>query len=73
MCVCVCVCVCVCTATYLPSLKLSKLNEQDMQDIVSKDEVINFVLLWTPSHGWAGVEQPARTYLHSSLQTQDVI
>ena len=29
----------------------------------NKDELISDVLLWTPSHGWAGVERPARIYL----------
>ena len=29
----------------------------------SKDELISDVLLWTPSHGRAIVERPARTYL----------
>ena len=29
----------------------------------SKDELISDVLLWTPSHGWAKVGWPARTYL----------
>ena len=29
----------------------------------SKDELISDVLLWTPSHGWAKVGWPARTYI----------
>ena len=29
----------------------------------SKDELISDVLQWTPSHGWAKVGQPARTYI----------
>ena len=29
----------------------------------SKDKLISDVLLWTPSHGRASVERPARTYL----------
>ena len=29
----------------------------------SKDELISDVLLWTPSHGWAKVGRPARTYI----------
>ena len=29
----------------------------------SNGELISDVLLWTPSHGWAGVGQPTRTYL----------
>ena len=28
----------------------------------SKDELISNVFLWTPSHGWAKVGRPARTY-----------
>ena len=30
---------------------------------VSRDELINDVLLWTPSHGRAKAWQPARTYI----------
>ena len=30
----------------------------------SKDELINDVLLWTPTHGRASVWQPAKSYLH---------
>ena len=29
----------------------------------SWDKLINDVLLWTPSHGWAKAGQPARTYI----------
>ena len=29
----------------------------------SKNELISDILLWTPSHGWAKVGQPARTYI----------
>ena len=29
----------------------------------SKDELISNVFLWTPSHGWTKVGQPARTYI----------
>ena len=29
----------------------------------SKDKLISDVLLWTPSHGWAKVGWPARTYI----------
>ena len=38
------------TATYLPSRKLSKLDEPDMQDTAGEagDELISDVLLWTP-------------------------
>ena len=28
----------------------------------SNDELVNNILLWTPSHGWPQVGQPARTY-----------
>ena len=29
----------------------------------SRDELISDVLLWTPSHGWAKAERPARNYI----------
>ena len=29
----------------------------------SKDDLLHNVLLWTPSHEWEGIGQPARTYL----------
>ena len=29
----------------------------------SRDELISDVLSWTPSHGWAKAEQPARAYI----------
>ena len=29
----------------------------------SKDKLISDVLLWTPSHGWAKVGRPSRTYI----------
>ena len=50
-----------CTATYHPSWKLSKLDEPDMRR--SKDELINDVLLWTPSYVRARIGRPARTYI----------
>ena len=28
----------------------------------TKEKLISDVLLWTPSHGWANIERPARTY-----------
>ena len=37
---------------------------------ISKHELINNVLLWTPTHGHTSVGQPARTYI-SFAQTQD--
>ena len=46
-------------ATYLPSLKPSKSEE----DLVSKDELISDVLPWTPSHRRTSVGRSARTYL----------
>ena len=46
------------TATCLPSRKLSKLDEPDMQD-----ELINYALLWTPTYGRAKAGRPARTYI----------
>ena len=30
----------------------------------SKDKLISDILLWTPTHGYASVGQPIRTYLH---------
>ena len=56
-----------CTATYLPSLKQSKWNEQDGWR--SKDELISNVLR-TPTDGHVG--WPARIYF-SSVRTQDVV
>ena len=52
-------------ATYQPSRKLSKLDKQDMWDLVggSRVELISDVLQWTPSHGRAKAGRPARTYI----------
>ena len=54
-----------CTAIYHPSRKLSKLDEPGMRDTAGeyKDELINDVLLWTPSHGRAKAVRPTRTYI----------
>ena len=51
--------------TYRPSQKHSRLDEQDTTGHcwISKGELIGDELLWTPSHGRAKVEWPARTYL----------
>ena len=49
-----------CTSTYHPSWKPSKLDKQYMRDTAG--ELIRDVLLWTPSHVWANVGRPARTY-----------
>ena len=48
------------TATYRPSLKPSKLDEQGMRGSVrrSKDELIRSIFLWTSSQRWAGVRRP---------------
>ena len=45
--------------------KLSKLDESDMQDTAGEagNELITDVHLRTPSHGWAKVGWPARTYI----------
>ena len=53
------------TATCLPSQKLSKLDEPDMQDTAGEagDELISDVLLWTPTYGRAKAGRPARTYI----------
>ena len=48
------------TVTCLPSRKLYKLDEPDMQD---RDELISDVLLWTPTYGRAKAGRPARTYI----------
>ena len=48
----------------LPISEISKLNEQNEGHYWrSKDELISNILLWTLSHGQAGVRWPARTYL----------
>ena len=57
------------TATYLPSRKLSKLDEPDMQDTTR--ELIIDVLLWTPTYGQAKVGQLEYTY-SSSVRIRDV-
>ena len=53
------------TATCLPSRKLSRLDEPDMQDTAgpSMDELISDVLQWTSTYGRAKAGQPARTYI----------
>ena len=50
------------TATCLPSRKLSKLDEPG-HCWRSRDELINDVLLWTPTYGLAKAGWPARTYI----------
>ena len=51
-------------STYLPSRKLSKLDEPDMRHCWRiRDALISDVLLWTPSDGRAKVGRPARTYI----------
>ena len=54
-----------CMATYLPSRKLSKLDEPDMQDTAREagTSFISDVFLWTPAHGRAKAGRPARTYI----------
>ena len=51
------------TASCLPSRKLSKLDEPDMQGHCwkSRDELISDVLLWTPTYCRAKAGRPART------------
>ena len=53
------------TATYLPSWKLSKLDEPDMQDTAGEavTSSLSDVLLWTPSHDRAKAGRSARTYI----------
>ena len=48
------------TLTYLPSRKLSKLVEPDMQDTAG-EAVMYSVLLWTPTYSRAKAGRPART------------
>ena len=52
------------TTTWLPSRKLSKLDELDTQGHCrrSRDKLISEVLLWTPTYGRTKTGQPARTY-----------
>ena len=52
-------------ATCLPSRKLFKLDEPDMQDTAGKarDKLISDVFLWTPTYGRAKARRPARTYI----------
>ena len=58
-------------ATYLPSLKSSKSDNQGMQDTVGGVRKNSCdILLWTPSHRQAGVGWPNN---NSSVWTQDVI
>ena len=54
-----------CTATRLPSHKLFYWDEQDMQGtagLTSKDELINNILLWTPTDGRVTIGQIVKTY-----------
>ena len=39
----------------------------------SKDELINDVLQWTPSHGRTSVDDPLELIYDNALQTQDVV
>ena len=48
------------TATCLPSRKLSKLDEPDMQDTAGRSRD---GLLWTPTYGRAKAGRPARKYI----------
>ena len=50
------------TATYLPSRKLSKLDEPG-HCWRSRDELISDVLLWTATYGRAKAGRPARAYI----------
>ena len=54
-----------CTATYHPSQKtiLGRRTRHAGHCWRSKDELISDVLLWTPSHGRAKAERPARIYI----------
>ena len=52
--------------TFLPSLNLSKLDEQDMPDTAgrSQDELTNNIPSWTASHKHTDISQPTKTYIH---------
>ena len=51
------------TATWLPSRKLSKLDDIAGHCWRSKDELISDVHLWTPTYGRAKAGRSARTYI----------
>ena len=52
------------TANCLPSRKLYKLDEPDMQDTVGEAGTsLRDVLLWIPTYGRAKAGRPARTYI----------
>ena len=50
---------------FLPIMKTIKIRQTRHAGHCwrSRDELISDVLLWTPSHGWAKVGRPARTYI----------
>ena len=50
------------TATYLPWRKLSK-NQTCRKLLGKQDELISYVLLWTPSYGRAKAGRSARNYI----------
>ena len=57
------------TATYLPSRKLSKLDEPDMQGTAGEAGTSSCdVLLWTPTYGRAKAGRPARTYIQQRCE-----
>ena len=54
-----------CTDTYHPCQKTIQIRQARHvgHSWRSKGELISDVLLWTPSHGWARIGWPARTYV----------
>ena len=62
------------TATNLPSWKLSKLDEPDMQDTAGEagNELISDVLLWTPTYGRAKAGRAARPYIQQLCEDTEV-
>ena len=48
--------------TIMKTIKVTR-TRQTGHSWRSKDELISDILLWTPSHGWAKVWRPARTYI----------
>ena len=62
------------TATCLPSRKLSKLDEREMQDTTGETETssLSDILLWTPTYGRAKAGWPARTYIQQLCEDTNV-
>ena len=52
-----------CSASYLPSQKPSKMNKKYGTLLEKQGRTYKWLLLWTPTHGWASVGRAAGTYL----------